>query len=145
MRNKTLQDAGWKDEKGNWTEKAKNAGVSSDGDFLAKPEAQESAMTDVLDRYSKELKSNGADKYVGKTIKDSKGEDLPITSDALLAAAHRAGAPTVGSYFDSEKRKKLLPEKINAIETRLRLKRRKIKIRRRKVKIKKNVSTNNVL
>jgi hypothetical protein len=124
MRNRTLVDAGWKNSDGSWTDKAKDAGVTSDDEFLANPDVQEKALTDVIDRNSMQLSSNGADRYVGTTIKDSNGNDLAITSDGLQAASHRAGAPTVRRYLDSGERGILLPKTINAIETRLRLKRR---------------------
>jgi hypothetical protein len=44
-----LVDAGWKNKDGGWTEKAEEAGVKSDDDFLKNPDAQEQALTDTLE------------------------------------------------------------------------------------------------
>jgi hypothetical protein len=96
-----LEDAGWKNSDGTWTEKAKEAGVNNDGDFLRNPEAQEQALIDALKKYYKELKTNGALNYVGKTITDSAGNQLAVTESGLMAGAHKEGAKTVHEYLDA--------------------------------------------
>ena len=116
----SLIDAKWKNGDGTWTEKANEAGVHSDKDFLANPKAQEMAITDVMQRYTEELKSNGAYRSIGATIKNSSGASLLVTQSGLIAAAHKEGARNVAYYLDPEKRAKLDPRKVSNIERRLR-------------------------
>lgn len=97
---KALIDAGWKNSDGSWTEKAGEAGVKNDNDFLKNPDAQEQALTDVLEKYHGELKRDGALDYVGKTITDSAGNALTVTEAGLMAAAHKQGAHAVRIYLD---------------------------------------------
>ena len=78
-----LIDAGWKNSDGTWTEKAQEAGVKSDDDFLKNPAAQEQALTDTLEAFHKELKTSGTLDYVGKTITDSAGNQLTVTEPGL--------------------------------------------------------------
>jgi hypothetical protein len=115
-----LIDAGWKNKNGSWSEKAKEAGVSSDKEFLASPEAQEEALTDLLQSYTKELKTNGAYAKVGSTIQDSAGKPLIVTESGLIAAAHKEGPKSVAIYLDPRRRATLNPDKIRNIEHRLR-------------------------
>jgi hypothetical protein len=53
LRQKVLIDAGWMDKLGRWTGKTASFGVTKDMDFLDRPEAQETAMTDVLRVYDR--------------------------------------------------------------------------------------------
>jgi hypothetical protein len=115
-----LIDAGWKNADGKWSDKAKKAGVTSDAQFLKNPEAQEKALTDVMQRYGEQLKAYGATEKIGTTVEDSNGKPLFITESGLMAAAHKEGAPTVAKYLDPNKRSTLRAPQIANIEHRLR-------------------------
>lgn len=115
-----LQDAGWKNADGTWSDKAKAAGVHSDQDFLDRPEAQEQAFTDFLSGYHDQLGKSGALTYVGKTIKDAQGKPLRVTEAGLMAAAHKQGPRAVREYLDSKTRAGLNTDQIRNIEGRLR-------------------------
>lgn len=67
-----------------WTGKD---GIKSQKDFLNNPDTQEKAMDDYINVQKRYLKSKGAWDYVGKTV-----DGVPITEEALLAAAHLKGA-----------------------------------------------------
>jgi hypothetical protein len=99
-----LVDAGWKNKDDTWTEKAEEAGVKNDSDFLKNPEAQEQALTDALEAYHGQLKRDGALDYVGKTITDSAGNQLTVSEAGLTAAAHKQGSHAVRIYLDSQTR-----------------------------------------
>jgi hypothetical protein len=95
-----LQDAGWKDKDGLWTPKAQAAGVNSDDDFLKNPEAQEQALTDVLQRDAEQLKAYRLYDRVGSTVIDGSGNKITVTEVGLMAATHKQGANAVRKYFD---------------------------------------------
>lgn len=95
MQEDALIDAGWKNTDGTWSEKAGEAGVHSDKDFLANPNAQEQAFTDALQAYHNQLSNDGGLSDVGETIKDSTGKPLAVTEAGLMAATHKEGARAV--------------------------------------------------
>lgn len=116
-----LQDAGWKNADGSWSDKAKAAGVQSDGDFLGNPEAQEQALTDVMRRNTEQLTANRAYARIGSTIVDEQGNAIPITEAGLQAAAQKEGAGAVGQYLNGTLQSSDLGEKQKRnIEGRLR-------------------------
>lgn len=97
-----LIDAGWRDpETGNWTQRAREAGVRNDAEFLANPAAQEAALTDVMRRNEAQLRSNGSYNFVGRQLPGLRGGDSIIISESgLNAAAHREGARAVRRYLE---------------------------------------------
>lgn len=81
-----LQDAGFLDEAGNWTELANSHGVYSEEDFLGNPKAQEKAIRTYHTKLCSYIKSYGLDEYLGKQYCGVK-----ITQSGLLAACHLVG------------------------------------------------------
>lgn len=94
-----LRDAGWQDKDSNWTPRARAAGVGSDAEFLAKPDAQETALTEVMERNERQLQAKGAYRLVGRELPGLRGGTVPITESGLAAAAHREGADAVRRYL----------------------------------------------
>jgi len=82
-----LQDAGFQDEKGNWTELAKSHGITSDSDFLSSPKAQEIAIRAYHKRLCSYIRSFELEQYIGKQYCGVK-----VTKSGLLAACHLVGA-----------------------------------------------------
>ena len=120
MQKDALIDGGWKDRDGTWSEKANEAGIRTDKDFLANPDAQEQAFTDALQAYHDQLSNDGARSYVGQTVKDSTGNPLVVAEAGILAAAHKQGARAVRQYLDPVARTHLKPQQLKNIEGRLR-------------------------
>lgn len=87
-----LQDLGYK-KGGEWTGKD---GINSKEDFLASPEAQESAMDAWVPILKKRIKSYGLDAYIGEEF-----EGVVVTEDGLVAASHLVGAKGVKDMFDT--------------------------------------------
>ncbi|MBU7314283.1 hypothetical protein [Paenibacillus oleatilyticus] len=80
---------------GEWTEKAKNYGVTDRESFLNNPKAQEIAIRDYhkkqwdyLEKYSK---------YIGKEVKG-----VTITASGLLAGVHLVGPDAVRKFFETD-------------------------------------------
>jgi hypothetical protein len=82
-----LQDIGFYDKDGNWTDLAKSYGVTSKNDFLNNASAQEVAIGLWFSVLWGRLEYYGATDYVGQTI-----SGILITESGLLAAAHLIGA-----------------------------------------------------
>ncbi|KAF0110825.1 MAG: hypothetical protein FD149_2592 [Rhodospirillaceae bacterium] len=95
-----LRDAGWKDAKGAWTDKAKEHGVTSDEGFKKNPEAQEAAMRDYMRRNEVQMKINGVAAQVGTTLNGTDGKAVHLTEAGLAAAAHRHGPGAVKKYLE---------------------------------------------
>jgi hypothetical protein len=117
-----LNSAGMMDENANWTGKY---GINSRAQFLASPEAQEMALTDLLNDTERQLRANGSFRYIGTTI-DGLVDRFTVTRAGLLAAGHRYGARETRDYLDEEAssgfssaRASLTPAD-RAVETRLR-------------------------
>ncbi len=85
-----LQDAGFMDDKNNWTSLAKEYGVTDKNTFLTKHEAQEAAVRAYHKKLWGYLEHYGAEDILGKTY-----YNVIITESGLLAAAHLVGASGV--------------------------------------------------
>lgn len=99
LRHKVLIDAGWMDKLGRWTGKAASFGVRTDTEFLDRPEAQETAMSDVLRVYDRQVSALGLDKYVGQVITGLDGSNLRLTRAGIIAAGHREGVSVLSDYL----------------------------------------------
>lgn len=95
----TLQEAGWRDARGDWTTRAAAMGIRTDDYFLRTPVAQEAALGDALRAYERQLRWAGASDLIGSTVRGLGGTPVPVTMGGLVAAAHREGAPTVRRYI----------------------------------------------
>ncbi|ARJ64752.1 hypothetical protein WV31_03215 [Magnetospirillum sp. ME-1] len=122
-----LEDAGWRRADGSWTAKAEAEGVTSIGDFLDNPEAQEKAMTDVMRRNEEQAMGKRLYDRVGTTYVGVNGDNITVTEAGIAAAAHRQGAGETARYFrdlDSyggHSHGQALSDIHRSIETRLRL------------------------
>jgi hypothetical protein len=92
-----LHAAGMKDGNGKWTGKY---GIHSSKQFLASPEAQERALTDLLNDTERQLRVNGSLGDVGTDIEGQRA-CFKITRVGLIAAAHREGAGATHSYLNT--------------------------------------------
>jgi len=90
-----LQDIGWRDKNGNWTEKS---GVANDNDFLFGPLKQEIPLKEFLLHNRQLLGANDFDVPVGQVVQGING-DFTITENGLAAAMHREGARMVKRYL----------------------------------------------
>lgn len=81
-----LIDAGFMDSNGNWTELAKNYGVSSRESFLNNKTAQDVAFDLLVKKELGYINNLGLDKYVGQKM-----NDIEITESGLVAAIHLVG------------------------------------------------------
>ena len=81
-----LQDIGYKDQNGNWTNTANALGIYSDQDFLNNSNVQDQAMNALLKKNWGYITYYKLDEYVGTTM-----NDITITESGLLAAAHLVG------------------------------------------------------
>jgi hypothetical protein len=98
-----LADAGWRDRlTGNWTARARAAGVASDSDFLASPAAQGAALSDVMRRNEEQLRAFGATRFIGQEVPGLREDAVPVTEAGLAAAAHREGAKGVRDYREHQ-------------------------------------------
>ncbi|WP_376098100.1 hypothetical protein ACE7GA_07990 [Roseomonas sp. CCTCC AB2023176] len=99
-----LQDIGWRDASGAWTERAAAHGVTSEETFLASPGAQEAAMAAYLGRTERMLAANRSLAAAGQQVTGMDGTPLTITESGLVAAAHRRGAGTVARWLEHRTR-----------------------------------------
>jgi hypothetical protein len=117
-----LKAAGMMDRNGQWTGKY---GIHSAAEFLANPDAQERALTDLLNDTERQLRTNGAFDFVGTAI-DGRGGRFTVTPAGLIAAGHRDGAEHTRKYLETVQSYGLvtrghdLRREDLAIETRLR-------------------------
>lgn len=95
----TLQDLGWRDAAGNWTDTAARHGVTSDAAFLSSASAQEAAFTAFLRRVEQQIERNGALSRQGATLRGLDGAELRLTESGLMAAAHRRGSGMLARYL----------------------------------------------
>ncbi len=95
----TLLDLGWRSADGRWTAAAQRQGVASEADFLARPAAQEAAMSAYLNRVEQQLSRSGAAGRQGEVLRGVGGGDVTVTEAGLVAAAHRRGAGTVARWL----------------------------------------------
>ena len=126
-----LAEAGWKDRTtGAWTAKAADAGVQSNEQFLANPQAQEAALNDAMRANERLLGALGASSLVGQEVPGMRDGPVPVTEGGLAAAAHREGAPSVARYLNARQQNQPIPPSVagrrgdlsrfNEIERRLR-------------------------
>ena len=99
-----LQDIGWRDASGAWTERAAAHGVTSEETFLANPGAQEAAMAAYLGRTERMLAASGALSAAGTQVTGMDGAPLAVTESGLVAAAHRRGAGAVARWLEHRTR-----------------------------------------
>jgi hypothetical protein len=92
-----LTDAQWMSAQGYWNP---SNGVLSAEDFLNNPEAQEDAMTDVMQRNDEQLEAKGVTRYIGQTYQGLNGS-ITVTQAGLSTAAHRQGATAVATYLSA--------------------------------------------
>ena len=95
----TLVDIGWRGADGAWSAAAQRQGVSSDADFLARPAAQEAAMSAYLRRVETQLERNGSAGRQGEVLRGVAGQEITLTEAGLVAAAHRRGAGAVARWL----------------------------------------------
>ena len=81
-----LEEAGFKNADGEWTELANSYGIYSREDFLNSPEGQEQAIRAYHKTVCKYIRFYGLEKYIGKTYCGVK-----VTRSGLLAACHLVG------------------------------------------------------
>lgn len=94
-----LVDIGWRGADGAWSATAQRQGVSSDADFLARPAAQEAAMSAYLRRIETQLDRNGSAGRQGEVLRGVAGQEITLTEAGLVAAAHRRGAGAVARWL----------------------------------------------
>lgn len=92
LRNTSLRDIKWMRQAGEWTQFAKDNGVSDYHDFLSKPEAQEKAMEAYMrniEKYSKK-----SEIFLDKEIYSpfESGQKIKITYSGLMGSGHGQGA-----------------------------------------------------
>lgn len=93
---KALEDIGWRDKNGVWSDAS---GVADDEAFLNNPVAQEIAFKEFLLKNRQYAMKIGALDRIGQTIQGSDGE-FTVTENGLAAAMHRQGAFRVRDYLD---------------------------------------------
>jgi len=95
----TLLDIGWRTADGGWSAAAQRQGVTSEADFLARPAAQEAAMSTYLRRVEIQLDRNGSAGRRGEVLRGVSGQEITLTEAGLVAAAHRRGAGAVARWL----------------------------------------------
>jgi len=124
-----LIEAGWLGRDGRWTQRARDAGVATDAEFLANPAAQEAALNAVLSSNEDQLRRNGATRSIGREVPGLRGGNVPITESGLAAAAHREGPGAVRRYLEHREANRPVPPSVqgrgnlsvfNEVERRLR-------------------------
>ena len=85
-----LQEAGFLDADGNWTDLANSYGVYSEEDFLQSPDGQDAAIRACHAKLCGYIKSYGLDEYVGTAY-----SGVTVTESGLLAACHLVGATSL--------------------------------------------------
>jgi hypothetical protein len=122
MKPDALRAAGMMEPGGGWTGKY---GVHSAAEFLARPDAQESNLTDLLNDTERQLRANGAFDFAGQKI-DGRVAPFTITRAGLIAAGHREGARYTHEYLRAAEaygfvtRGRDLRSEYQRVETRLR-------------------------
>ncbi|MGH6755134.1 MAG: hypothetical protein ACREDP_23505, partial [Bradyrhizobium sp.] len=93
---KALEDIGWRDKQGVWSEAS---GVADDEAFLNNPVAQEIALKEFLLKNRQYAERIGTLDRIGQTIHGGSG-DFAVTENGLAAAMHRQGAFAVRDYLN---------------------------------------------
>ena len=86
MGGSALEEAGFKDEGGNWTVLANSFGIYSKKDFLHSPEGQEYAIRAYHKKVCRYIRYYDLEQYIGTTYCGVK-----VTRSGLLAACHLVG------------------------------------------------------
>ena len=86
MGGEALQEAGFKDAEGNWTELANSYGIYSKEDFLNCPEGQDYAIAAYHKVVCRYIRAYGLEQYIGTTYCGVK-----VTRSGLLAGCHLVG------------------------------------------------------
>jgi hypothetical protein len=93
-----LKDIEWRNPNGTLTEEARRHGVAGDADFLKHPQAQETAMDKLLDRYEEQANAKRLFERVGQKI-EGRVADIEVTEAGMMAAVHHGGADGTARYF----------------------------------------------
>lgn len=96
-----LRGARWQNDRGQWTARANEAGVTDRASFLANPQAQEQSLNDYLRDNEDQLRRLGTFRYVGQQVSGLSGPPVPITVAGIAAAAHRYGPSGTNDYIRS--------------------------------------------
>ncbi len=107
-----LQDIGYLDKKGNWTQKAADRGIRSLEDLRRNPAAQEVAAEEYFNNQEEYVRNLGELRHLGQEITGIGGQEhpgvieptFPITEGGLIAAAHRQGVKVLRMYLEHQKR-----------------------------------------
>ena len=86
MGGEALQEAGFKDADGNWTELANSYGIYSKEDFLNCPEGQDYAIAAYHKVVCRYIRAYDLERYIGTTYCGVK-----VTRSGLLAGCHLVG------------------------------------------------------
>ena len=86
MGGEALEEAGFKDAEGNWTELANSYGIYSSEDFLACPEGQDYAIAAYHKVVCRYIRAYDLEQYIGKSYCGVK-----VTRSGLLAGCHLVG------------------------------------------------------
>ena len=86
MGGEALEEAGFKDAEGNWTELANSYGIYSKEDFLNCPEGQDYAIAAYHKVVCRYIRAYDLEQYIGKTYCGVK-----VTRSGLLAGCHLVG------------------------------------------------------
>ena len=93
-----LEEAGFKNEDGEWTELANSYGIYSKEDFLNSPDGQEQAIRAYHRKVCKYIRYYELEKYIGTTYCGVK-----VTRSGLLAACHLVGIGTMQKALQRDK------------------------------------------
>lgn len=90
----TLQEVGFMDSSGNWTELAASYGVTSRETFLSTPAAQDYAVLAFHKKIWYYAQNMGMDDYIGQTV-----NEIDITFAAVIVGSHALGIGGLQSWL----------------------------------------------
>jgi hypothetical protein len=105
LTDKAFMELGMVDGDGNWIEDNRY-GVKSRAEFRENPLVQEQALEDILPIYANNLRNEGPDGVKPPEsgqimmVVDGEKKAVRVTSDSMIAAAHRRGAHNVRHYIE---------------------------------------------
>lgn len=85
-----LQEAGFLEADGTWTDLANSYGIFSESDFLQSPDGQDAAIRACHTKICEYIRNYGLDSYVGRRYCGVK-----VTKSGLLAACHLVGVKSM--------------------------------------------------
>lgn len=97
MGESALQDAGFLDADGCWTELANSYGIFSEGDFLDSPKGQDAAVTAYHRKLCRYIKNYRLEQYVGMVYCG-----VEVTESGLLAACHLVGVKSMCTALEND-------------------------------------------